>query len=265
MRLLLSVFVFSLAAPAFALTLNYGDCDDLAHGGTVVYQQITESTGEPGPLYNAPSCVRNVIDFDPIGFEGRDNFAGNASPDQMEAMLDFAISAVGGSALTNIAVSEGGDRQVFGIDDAVAYVRATLTVDLTLFVSDGGGGDTGIPYQGILSVIFQLPGDFSSTLQTWSLDASFEMSSILSDACSGQGQYSVNQTSEACGAETALVSVHIDNLLEGFAEDGALAFINKKDADGFTFTTETDPVPEPATGALPLGLVVISAARRRHA
>lgn len=265
MRLLLSALVLSLPAPAFAFTLNYGDCDDLAHGGTVVYQQVTESTSEPGPLYNAPSCVRNVIDFDPTGFEARDDLAGNASPDQMEGMLDFAISAVGGSALTSIAVSEGGDRQVFGFD-VVAYVRATLTVDLTLFISDGGGGETGIPYQDILSVIFQLPGDFSASQRPWSLDASFEMSSILSDACLGQGQYSGSPTTAACGAETARVSVHVDNLLEGFAEDGALAAINKKDIESLSITTATVPVPEPSTAALTaVGLLSFAAARRWRA
>jgi hypothetical protein len=90
------------------------------------------------------------------------------------------------------------------------------------------------------------------------------MAAILADACSGTG-YFQNAIPGACGATTADVGVNIDNTLLAFAESGELSFINKKDFDGFTITTETEPVPEPdALALLALGLIGLGYIGRRH-
>jgi PEP-CTERM motif-containing protein len=254
-----------VASPVAAVTIGYGDCQDFAGGGTVVYQQVTESNSETTGLYGAPACVQNLIDFDPIGFEARDTNGGDAAADSILGMLDFTIQATVGTALTHINVNEGGDRLVFDSAPSATEVSATMTVALSIYVSDGGGGELAVAYTDTQVALFTIPASSTFVPVTWSLDADFALSQILDEACLGVGQYSGNVVPEACGASTSKVAVHVDNLLESLLDGGGISVINKKETESLSITTLTVPIPEPATAALlGLGLLGLATSRRRR-
>jgi len=257
-RLLLSlataVLALALGSSARA-TINYSDCT----GTTVEYTNISESSADE-PLYNAPTCIGDLLDFNPTGFEAN---SGTANPDQIDGNLLFTVSALDNFLVDNLILEENGDWQVFGFEPSNSLASVTLTVRLEILVTPFAGDPFVVEY------LRQTPLQFTTAstgpIDVWAIHEEFLMASILAEACSGTG-YFTSAIPGACGATTADVGVNIDNTLLAYAVSGELSFINKKDFDGFTITTETEPVPEPATGALlALGLVVISAARRRHA
>lgn len=242
------------AAPAAAaFSTNYGDCSG---GGTLEYQQVSESNAGSGALYNAPTCSGNAIDFDPTGFEANDS--------SLEGMLEFTVQAAPSFVLTSITLDEDGDRQVFGFSPSTTYAEVTLSIDLTIFIPDGGG-ELGLAYSDVQSLLFEVPADSSSGAESWSLGASFEMDAILASACAGTGQYSGAPVPQACGAQSERVDVEISNLLEAFADSGELAFINKKDSEGVGVALMVVAIPEPSSALLlSCGLVALGIQRRRR-
>lgn len=263
-RLLLSLataaLTLVLGSGARAVTINYSDCT----GTTVEYTDISESSAE-APLYNAPTCVGDLLDFNPTGFEA--NTSSGSNPDFVDGNLLFQVGALDNFLIDNLILDENGDWQVFGFEPSDSLARATLTVRLEILVTPFAGDPFVVEYARQAQLDFTTASTVG--IDIWAIHEEFLMAAILADACSGTGYFDpgsggVGATPGACGATTADVGVNIDNTLLAFAESGELSFINKKDFDGFTITTETEPVPEPATGALvALGLVAISAVRRR--
>lgn len=252
---------------AGAVTINYNPCT----GITVEYTGISESSSD-APLYNQPVCNGDLLDFDPTGFEA--NSSSGSNPDLVDGNVLFTISALDSFVIDNLILEEGGDWEVFGIEPSNSQANVTLTVRLEILIAASAGGFLEVEYARRTPQP-HTTASFDGLEEPWSIQEQFLMASILADACNGTGFFhpvtggptgtgGTGPIPDACGATTAEVGVNVDNTLLAFAQSGELAYINKKDFDGFTITTETEPVPEPATGALlALGLAAIAARRRR--
>lgn len=259
-RLLLSVTALAvplvLASGAGSVTINYSDCT----GTTVEYTDISESSAD-APLYNAPTCVGDLLDFNPTGFEA--NSGSGSNPDFVDGNLLFTIGALDNFTIDNLILDENGDWQVFGFEPSNSLASVTLTVRLEILVTPFAGDPFVVEYAR------QTPLQFTTAstdpIDIWAIHEEFLMATILGEACTGTGFFAGNPITAACGATTADVGVNIDNTLLAFAESGELSFINKKDFDGFTITTETEPVPEPNAAALiGLGLLALGYVGRRR-
>lgn len=129
-RLLLSLaaaLAWVSASGARAATINYADC---APGSTVQYTDITESSAD-APLYNAPTCLGDTIEFDPTGFEANTN---TGNPDFIDGNLLFTVNGLTNFTVENIILDENGDQQVFGFPPSNTQATATLTVRLEILI-----------------------------------------------------------------------------------------------------------------------------------
>lgn len=237
-----------LASGASAATIPYGDCDG---GGTVMYLDVTES-GTNAPLFNAPACIGNTIDFDPTGF------VAEVDPgfgfDSIDGQLNFTIMSKEGSFVEEIVINEQGDYTLLGAEgpDPDTSANVTLTVFLEITFLDTGP-----------TFIQEGPTSFSQTFEVtenftfgspWSLQANFVLDDILDTACN-------NGVTEACNALAIKVDLALDNTLGAFAEEGEVSRITKKDLNGLTITV----IPEPQTAVLVvMGLGVMGFVRRRR-
>ena len=244
-----------VAATSLQVTaqINYGDFA----GTTVTYLDVTESSpsGDPLPLFGAPTVSGNTLDFNPTA-----NFAASASgaggTDQTDGKLDMGIHAQTGNFIPEVQFSEAGDFTLGGFaNDAFVSVTATLFVDV--FEVDGAPINT---IAGIYSMTFtpsngdfQLsnpidnPGALPGIGGPWNGGVSIDIDQLLTD-----------ESVEFVNGATK-VGVVIDNTLLAVSQDGTTAEIRKKDFKGLSITV----VPEPTTAALGmLGLLGLLAAAR---
>lgn len=253
--------VLAAASPAAAVLINYSDCSG---GGTVTYVDISESSNQ-APLFGAPFCAGDQIDFDPSNFQvgaGNPDPAGFAS---LDGQLNFTVLSDVGRIVENLSISESGDRQVLGFATVPATFASVSLITRLEIVISVGGTDFIVEFEDQQSDSWSIPADFSTTPQTWSLEADFMINEILDAACNGTGFYAGAAISQACGATSSQVKVALDNTLTVFANSGERAFVNKKDVDGVTVTAnDPTPIPEPASGALlGAGLLALALRARR--
>jgi hypothetical protein len=231
-----------VAGSAQSLTIGYADCDGA--GGTVTYTNISESSAD-APLFNAPYCAGNVLDFNPTGFEALQVGAGGNS---IDGQLNFSVVADSGHYVDTILLNEFGDYTLLGNDSGI-WANATMTVSLEIVELNQGNLTSGIPslVNQQTSVQFEVPVDISPA-GTWSLSASYDLNQILLDA------------GEEPGAQTKQVNIVLDNTLSGWAGSSDYERITKKSMGVLAVTAA---IPEPTAAFLfSMGLLTLAARRK---
>lgn len=231
-----------VAGSAQSLTIGYDDCDGA--GGTVTYTNISESSAD-APLFNAPYCAGNVLNFNPTGFEAL------ASPgyDSIDGQLNFSVVADNGSYVDTILLNEFGDYTLLG-SDLGTWANATMTVTLEIVELNQGGAVFIQSANNQTSIQFEVPVDINPA-GTWSLSASYDLNQILLAA------------GEEPGAKTKQVNIVLDNTLSVWVVGADYARITKKDAGGLSITALDTPIPEPTTALLlSMGLLGLAARRK---
>ena len=103
----LSTYVFAVLIMCFgsvvlkADVMNYGDFES----DNVIFNDVTESTGQPGLLFLEPIVNDNTLIFLPTDFKAE---AENGDLDFVEGLLTFTVKAQPGTTFSSITVSEFG-------------------------------------------------------------------------------------------------------------------------------------------------------------
>jgi len=229
-----------LSSASQAAHINYGDFDDIVGGGTVMYTDVTESSGtDPVPLFGSPDVSVNLMDFDPTTFSAN---SGGGGVDFTDGQLNFGIMGVPGAPITNILIREGGDYTLAGIGPATLLGYG---IGLRVSVTEIDGVAV-VPFDvvGTASGTLSLPGDAGINLP-WDLELDFNLGAAL-----------VLQAGLDFGTDFTLgvtkAEVSIDDTLFSISRPASVALIAKKN---FLINVDTRPldpndIPEPTTMAL---------------
>jgi hypothetical protein len=222
----------SLAAP-----INYGTFN----GNTVQYANVTEdsNSGDPLPLFGAPTVSGDSIDFNPVGFNAASTGGG---ADITDSNLAMGINALPGYAINNISFSEAGDATLAGIGTDNTLASVTADGILNIYEVDGVG--TFVAPMPIALTFTPSNGDYKLLADAgggpfyhtqWSGSLFLDLDAILT-ANSIPFNFGVTK-----------LSINIDNTLTAVSEAGTTSLIAKKNFGGVSITVN---VPEPASLAL---------------
>lgn len=250
--LIVCTSVLVAALPVGAATISYGN----VAGSTVVYQNVTESSGtDAPPLFGAPSIFGDTLDFNPIGFTA--SSSGGGAPDITDGQLNFTIKANSGYIIPFVNFSERGDFTLAGTGTALTYASVSATVFIDILEVDGVtitplSLSASLVFSPVAGGGFTLPGfpGPGSTLWTgslmWDVNASLTAANI---------PFLYGATK---------IDFALDNTLVAASEAGSSAFIAKKDFKGLGITVFNPNVPEPSVLAITLcgGLLVFRRFRR---
>jgi hypothetical protein len=250
-RLLFCALALAMAllplAPSESDANNYGDFSSPT--GTVAFNNVADLNG----LYGAPTVSVNTLDFNPTLFElDCSSSATNCDPSVSVAdTLTFDIEANSGFFIEEILLTEAGDTLVndFNQPTASAFTSLVGNVFVDVYELDSSPAN-GI--NGNAQMVFT-PGDTFNTAVDGNVSLIWtgELLLNIDDLITGS-----SQTGKATG-----VTISLENILTGFAENNAVAQIEKKDADGLAITV----IPEPGTALLlALGLAGLSLAGHRR-
>lgn len=246
------MFLLALVAcqPLFAVPINYGTFV----GNTIEYVDVTEdsNSGDPLPLFGAPTVSGDSIDFNPVGFNAAST---NGGADITDSNLAMGIYALAGSAINNVSFTEAGDTTMAGIGTDNTLTRVTADGILNIYEVDGVGmfvapipiALTFTPSNGDYKLLTDAGGGPFYHTQ-WSGSLFLDLDAILA-ANSVPFTYGVTK-----------LSINIDNTLTAVSQTGTTALIAKKNFGGVSITVN---VPEPASLALvALGLLGLAVGRR---
>jgi hypothetical protein len=251
------LFSFAAHQAAYATPMNYGTFV----GNTVKYVDVTEdsNSGDPLPLFGAPTVSGDSIDFNPIGFSA--HASGAAGIDQTDGNLAFMVQALPNFAIKNFSLAEAGDTTISGFGTNATITSVTADGHLDISEVDGNGiGVIAVP----ISLTFTPNGGLfkygdhggGPTFHTAFSGSTFiDVAGILA-ANSIQG-----------GATK--ISVDIDNTLVATSETGTRSLIAKKDFGGVSITVNNPlggggpNTPEPTSLVLAcLGFAGLTAIRK---
>ncbi len=234
--------VFLATQVASAAPIMYGDFSDIPPGA-VMYLDVTEDSGtDTPPLYNEPTAVVNVLDFETSAFVSSTT---GGPLDITDGQLNFGVEIVPGLGISSLAITEGGDYTFEGTGGSGTTVRASLIVEVDILEINGVPVTSPTSVQGIST--------FATDQATagvgpgfWNNVAFLDFGPLLDP-----------------GFLVTKAEVVVNNQLVTNSEEDSLAFIAKKD---FAVTPGEDPgpfVPEPNTLALlALGLGMLAGRSR---
>lgn len=238
--------------PVMAATINYGDFEDYADGGIIVYQDVTEGSATSAiPLYGAPSIDVNQLDFDPIGF-GAIAGGANGSPTIVDGQLNFSFETLPGSGIDSLLIEEGGDYSFIGSGASVGFgIFAKLTVTEVNGVALAPTSQFNVI--GSVSNSANSPGGFVFNTP-WSQGLLLDLGPALAS------------NGFLAGSVVTAGEVTINDTLGALAQAGSSAFIAKKD---FVITpggdlTPDGEIPEPSTAILVVAGLLRAGFRRRR-
>lgn len=254
-RLSLSGFAAALSAvslvlltlPLQAHAALYGDF--ASPGGAVTFRNVADLNG----LFGVPTVTNNELHFSPDAFEADCASSATCPPTPASATdtLTFLVDVAAGFYIPRIILEEQGSTL---IDDAglpAGFAATTVVANVFVDILELDG----VSVSGInanASMNFTSLGTYATNEEgngthLWSGNLFLNMDNFI--AAAGQ-----------VGRAT-LVEISLANTLTAYAENGAVAFIEKNDINGLAVKL----VPEPGTGLLMgLGLAGLAASRRRH-
>lgn len=233
-----AVAIGASAMIAEAASINYGDYV----GQDVTFQQVTESSSDPVPLYGAPTGVtNNTIDFDPLTFQSSSS---GGSADVTDGLVTFFIQADPGFFITDLTFEEFGDYTLAGAGTAAtsAIVGQSIFVEV---VEINGVVQANPPLINFNSIFNPSNGDYFLPGEAAIAAPWFGIGTLDIQAALAQQDIAGNATK---------IKVISNNTLVTTSESGTVSFIKKKDLD---IGVEVG-VPEPAAlslAVLGLGLM----------
>lgn len=242
----LTMGMFGLAPGAHAA--SYGSFSSPT--GTVSFLDVEDLNG----LFGTPMASGNSLDFSPNTFEIDCPNASQNCPTSTASISDtltFQIDADNGYFIENIIMTEAGDTQIEDFAIATGFAATTVVANVFIDILELDG----VSVSGInanAAMVFTADGSFATDVEgsgnyVWDGLLSLDVNQVIANA-GGIGN-------------ATLVEISLANTLTAYAENGALAFIEKKDIDGLAITVVPEPGPAILMG---LGLAGLTAVSRRR-
>jgi hypothetical protein len=261
----LSILLGSSMCVQAALQVDYGDFD----ANTVTYVGVSEANTAPYGEYGAPTVTGDTLSFNPLNMKAESTGAGF---EQNDYQLQFEIQADAGKYVQGLDFAEAGDISMHGTGTDATGVDVSASFFVTIYEVDGveltstitktfgfnsmdfTKGDPAVANPGgTVLYVSDLGGSgsfFTPAQEVWNGSIYIDLNDILDE----------NFTSYVDGVTR--VSFNIDNVLTAGTEAGTSAFITKKQAGGFSVTS--DVVPEPASAVLLVGTASLLGVIRRR-
>ena len=244
---LLLLLSASIGAHASTIT-NYGDFE----ASTVWYNQVCEDTGIG--TYGTPEAAGDSLTFKPLGLEAYSEGGGSTTNN---AKIQFDLQAKEGSAISGVDFSEIGDYSMIGAAGPT-YVDVTANFSVTIYEVDGVALASAFTTASTMTFSPEASGTF--LLGAGPLTQGGWDGSIYLDALSMLDNEGISYNPN--GGGVTKMNVKVDNILVAYSEIGTSALIKKKNATGFTVTSEV--IPEPASLVLIAGTGLFCAFIRRR-
>lgn len=239
--LALGAVFFVAAGQASALTAYP---DYAGPGVTYTLMQEASSSGDPEPLFDAPTGVGDQLLFFPPAFTA--STAGAAGFDHTGSQFQARVTSNNlASVITSVNITEFGDAQIFGAGGTASTgTFAALAGFITVLETTSGPiSPVVIPFTGIFAPGSNLTYTTNFGVTIWS------------------GTVSVNVAASVPNATK--IQISLDNDLYAFSEAGTTAKIQKKVVNGPAVII--DVIPEPGTALLiGSGLLILGIRERRH-
>jgi len=238
---LLAALGFLLLGGSADATTSYGNFA----GTNVTFQNVreTSTTGDPEPLFGAPTVVGDQLLFFPPfppGFIATAAGAGGLDQTGAQLQTEILVTAPLG-ILDTLRIREIGDSTLVGAGTAATGAFISMSGFVT--VTDTLSGP-------ITPIVIGFIGTFSQDLFTLPADPGFT---------AWNGQVLVDIAAIVPDATRAVLSLNND--LVAYSEAGTSATIQKRATIGPAITVEI--IPEPATAALlGFGLIGLTALAR---
>ena len=240
-----AVCLVTAAPRGDAAPINYGDFA----GNSVMFLDVTEtanSSGDSEPLYGGPSVIGDTLDFNPGGFVADSLWGGL---DITDGQLNFALMALGGTAVTSFSLSDFGDYTLVGMGTAATQVTYAISAAVVVLEVDGVALGAPLALATTSASGTDSLGSGVDVLTPWNLTLDYDVNAALANAGI---DFSTGATK---------IEVIVDNQLTAIGEATTLSFIAKKDFMVDVVTV----IPEPTTALLlGLSLIGLGAASRRE-
>jgi hypothetical protein len=200
-------------------------------------------------LFGAPTVSGNFLDFDPVGFTAdcASSITCPPTPDSISDTLTFQIDANAGFFVDRVRLEEEGTTELNSLLGALGATSVVGDIFLDILEINGS------PVNNVnanATMNFTSGGTFNTNEEGagnhgWTGLLVLDIDTVIANA--------------GLIGQATLVEVSLANTLTAFAEDGAIARIDKRDVDGIGITV----IPEPSTTFL-IGLGLAALARRNE-